>query len=788
MNDDFLHEFRRPARKSVKQDLIRKLKALEEQEDNMTLMPYTMTKPTAESKQRDDMVIIPTRSAHMQRPYGIRRRTVLAVSASVAVFSAVFIGLWLFLSPRRPISEMVLSGVNYAALQGLQPITPENVANLELLNVLGDNQLTNGTTWSPDDTTIAVGSAKGVLLFAASDLQAEPRLLPFENLQSPTPISRIQFSPDGTHLAASRGTQLYFWNVLTDTLEHIHEEALNIGTFSFAPDGNTLAFTPQLTGFYSLDENRTIYLYDVPAQAVTNTIQSAASIDIHSLQFSPDGRFLAYSAGSAALFVYDLVDPSNPMGASPISLSDPTVEWTSITEWAFTVPGNAINVVTSRGSLVPEFYVWRIELSGTALATKIAHLVSNPQFPPTANMIFDDSGLSFAVNLGTISRGIAFFDIPEQPSPDGIIGADILIPRGNSPTGYASFSFSHDGQRLFGFGGNSLITVDVKTPTPMVNQQVTYGGLDIITTNRILMGQTPDSPLVSYRLTAPDSLPELMVWSPLTGEHQEIDVMFMGEAPQSLDISADGRYLVLGYPNNMRVLNLNNGESLWARQYINEYMVGNSQQYAQVRFGDTWVASINTHQHTANFWDALTGEPLDSTVLAGRPDAQNVPARFVVTSTYGDPNKAVIWDIFTGQILREFEHQYILGSELTHNPEQLYIYGAIYGSNDELTIWNWRTGELVSSLKTDLEIFSPDGSNTTVTELNTSEHLLVIGAMPYPPNRPTQLSFWNVENGQQVGNFLPGISNDDALLLSPDDRLLIMSGSDGLIRVYGVRG
>jgi WD40 repeat protein len=120
------------------------------------------------------------------------------------------------------------------SLTNLQPITTENISQIQQLRTLG-NGTVNGVTWSPDETTITVASSQGVFLHHADDLSIE-RQLSREVLYTPT------YSPDGSILAGFDESTIVLLSASTgEVLRRIETANLRMIMLKFSADGTQLA-------------------------------------------------------------------------------------------------------------------------------------------------------------------------------------------------------------------------------------------------------------------------------------------------------------------------------------------------------------------------------------------------------------------------------------------------------------------------------------------------------------------------------------------------------------------
>jgi WD40 repeat protein len=143
-------------------------------------------------------------------------------------------------------------------------------------------------TSSPDGGTLALGTATGTLLWAATASHPVGVML-----RSATAVRSVAFSSDGKFLAASNldGTEL--WRVATrEQVGVIHYGSSGLSVYS--PDGKMLA----------TDDGGTIRLWSVATRrAVGSSLTSDSQVD--SMAFSPRGSILA-AGTEAGTEVWDL--------------------------------------------------------------------------------------------------------------------------------------------------------------------------------------------------------------------------------------------------------------------------------------------------------------------------------------------------------------------------------------------------------------------------------------------------------------------------------------------------
>ena len=192
----------------------------------------------------------------------------------------------------------------------MQPITVENLDELTLLATLGEGNI-NDIDWSPDGTTIAVASTRGIRLHNADDLNAPTRLL-----TTPESVEAVAYSPDGTLIAGIRESAIWLWTVETGAvmrvieLEGEAEARLVDRALEFSPDGErvtALSCTADKIDDYYRQAYCTQHIQRIFSVASGDLLESFELGRVTSVQFSPDWSLMGYGLfGSDAVTLVDV--------------------------------------------------------------------------------------------------------------------------------------------------------------------------------------------------------------------------------------------------------------------------------------------------------------------------------------------------------------------------------------------------------------------------------------------------------------------------------------------------
>ncbi len=162
---------------------------------------------------------------------------------------------------------------------------------------------------SPDGRTLASGGVDRIVhLWDTTSWQPRCRL---EGHQGD--IQALAFSPDGNHLASVScypdSCHIRMWNVATGGPEPVlGGSSPGLFSLSYSPDGQSLA----CAGF-----DHKIHLFDVVTGKEKLVLQTAVTLHVRALSFSPDGRHLA-TGGSGPTQLWDLQTAREVPTESPL--------------------------------------------------------------------------------------------------------------------------------------------------------------------------------------------------------------------------------------------------------------------------------------------------------------------------------------------------------------------------------------------------------------------------------------------------------------------------------------
>jgi WD40 repeat protein len=204
-------------------------------------------------------------------------------------------------------------------LPELQPITPENAAQLEQLAMLGMGGL-GSITWSPDGETIEVRGSIGRWLLDSETLTP----LRFIEQYAPLNVVQIDLLITEDENGSTQVSRFHAWDTATYTKLHLTEDPYTIFTYlGLSPDGT------RLVGCYTTDplkcssivgwNMKTFLTEKEPAQKMSYGKQPYT---VNTLAFRPDSTLLAAGEDEDSIVVWNvdtgkqLLD-TNQTGVSP---------------------------------------------------------------------------------------------------------------------------------------------------------------------------------------------------------------------------------------------------------------------------------------------------------------------------------------------------------------------------------------------------------------------------------------------------------------------------------------
>ena len=162
----------------------------------------------------------------------------------------------------------------------------------------------SGMAWSPDATRLALlirdpeeeDESEGEAEESESSAGGGRGGGGGGDVPQPIVVDRLQFKRDGAGYLDSRKTHIYAFDVGSKELIQITDGPFDEGSPVWSPDGTMFAFVSNRTDEPDANANSDIWLVEARAGAKIRRLTTSSGSD-SSPRFSPDGRYIVYTAG-----------------------------------------------------------------------------------------------------------------------------------------------------------------------------------------------------------------------------------------------------------------------------------------------------------------------------------------------------------------------------------------------------------------------------------------------------------------------------------------------------------
>lgn len=610
------------------------------------------------------------------------------------------------------------------------PITPSNATQLVPLSSIGRGTI-NHLAWSPDYKTLAVAGSLGVWLCDLQDSQATPQRLGDHEAEA----TGVAFSPDGQLLAWGEPEVVWVWSLATHTALMALEGHAGVSSLAFSPDGTRLA---------SGDNNGIVRIWEVTTGKLLAQRRDHAWT-VFSVGFGPDGQQVI-SVGMDGSGAGGEIPVWNIATNTRLALFLPEMNFYNekggseggAQAAAFAQDGKTVLLAGGRSGYWVQ--VWDVE-TGSRLSVPVRQtdrmtsvvFSSDTRFMAasgennTIQVWKTDGGLQSSIRQDETIENMVF-------SPDGqqlaAVSKEGLIRLWNVDTGSEAVTLRHwirVTNMAFDLGGRRLACVMSDGTLWVVDAQTTLV-IDVIAPPGVSISSAAFSP-DGHRLALGGRDGTVWLWdtaarsiTPMPGKQVH--------PVTSVTFSPDGKLLISG-----------------------------------------------SRDRSVQIWDVATGTKTDLFGLIEDTLFKVVFSRdgqfAVLVSMDGS---AQLYDVMTGTELSRIDDIQGTGAIVFSPTGQRVLFQL---QDYPGSLWNIENGTRIALLTTPKAALSPDWQLLAVAE--------------HEPGTPgsfsgnkTTIRFWNVATGDSVAvtGSLPGEITD--LAFSPDGTLLLSTGSDSVIQVWGI--
>ncbi len=240
--------------------------------------------------------------------------------------------------------------------------------------------------------------------------------------------------------------------------------------------------------------------------------------------------------------------------------------------------------------------------------------------------------------------------------------------------------------------------------------------------------------------------------------------------PQSVAISSDGRYIVIGGDNTAKLWDAKGGEDL-------RTFSGHSLPISSVATSsDGRYVVTGSDDNTAKLWDMNSAKLIRtfSDVHSG-PNSQvisvamSTDGQYVLTGNFDQSTK--LWDVVTGKVTRKFGER-AAGSVAISSDGLYVVTGSDLGNNDQTaTFWDVSRGQMI-------RVLSGQWGVSSVATRSDGR---------YVATGSWNMAFlWDVISGEQIRKFSGHSSSVTSIALSSDGRYVVTGSGDKTAKLWDI--
>jgi hypothetical protein len=170
-------------------------------------------------------------------------------------------------------------------------------------------------------------------------------------------------------------------------------------------------------------------------------------------------------------------------------------------------------------------------------------------------------------------------------------------------------------------------------------------------------------------------------------------------------------------------------------------------------------------------WDVELGKPIHILPYDGGPCAALAPLQMPLGVTGHDDAKVILWDLATGEKIREFTGHSSSVSSVAFSPDANRILSG--ACDNTLRLWDRHTGAQIYCMR------GHEGFVTSVAFDTT-------GRSGLSGSWDGTVRLWNLDDGSEKRRFIGHTSRVQSVGFSPDGRYAVSGGDDRTIRIWDV--
>jgi WD40 repeat protein/class 3 adenylate cyclase len=528
-------------------------------------------------------------------------------------------------------------------------------------------------------------------------------------------VVRVYFSPNGKNiLTIGLDKSTIMWDAATGREVYRITTDPPLRSMAYSHDGKTI-FTSSM--------DNTIRQWDVENGKEVGIFMTTPDL-VTRISISPDDKYMVTFSNTAQLWNLETGQ----------KLREFLLDATTILTTAFSPDSNFVLTGNTDGIA----YLWDIR-TGNEVRRFIGHT------GPLYSVTFSPDNKSVLTGGG--DNTMRLWDIETGQELRKFTFSDYVTAVAVSPDGQWVLTSGDDGT-------TRLWDLNASSPLPMFSHRAGVNAVAF----------SPDGELI---LTGGvDGTARL--WEAETGENLRDFIGHTDVINYAAAFSPDGKYIVTAsWDKTVRLWDPQTGDEV--RQFV-----GHTESVNDLEFSPDGRYILTAGEDTVRLWHAKTGKELRQFGETGQyygatfsPDG-----KYVLTAAPGyDDGKARLWDVSTGELIREYQSPIGGMSGVSFSADGEYMLTA--GQDGIARLWNVETGKEVRQFVGHTDriynaIVSPDGKTIATAS----------------PDNTARL--WDIQTGQELRRFTGHTAGVENVAFSPDGKYILTGSDDGTALLWDV--